>query len=71
VEGIPFNNYFIFKVFLKFLKAGTIPKLPLPVMTICRDLRIIVKPSEEASASAYKGGWEEENSYGLNGILRL
>jgi hypothetical protein len=51
VKGVPFNNCLIFKLFLRFLKTYQLAKAPLGVMTICRNLGIIVKPSEEVSVT--------------------
>jgi len=47
VKGLPFNNRLIFKLFLRFLKTYQLAKTPWGAMTICRNLGIIVKPSEE------------------------
>jgi hypothetical protein len=47
VKGFPFNNCLIFKVFLWFLKTYQLGKASWGVETICRNLGIIVKPSDE------------------------
>ncbi len=54
-------------VFLKSLKAGAMPRIPSSAMTNCRNSRIIVKPSEEVSASGDKGGWGRRAVTGLIG----